>query len=175
MAKAWHYNNLPLDTNTGWTNKDGITHEANWVAWSVEQKEDAGLELLEVLDERFYNIIDRSEKPLQEIVNSEIEKIEIARKNLLDDTQYAVIDEELYGNPMPEEVLESRANIEVAANATINKIKSATSLEELVSFYESEVVVTGVRFPNINANWGVDGQGNAPEESPNPQFVVTKS
>lgn len=174
MAQAWHYLNQPLDTTKGWTDSEGTPYAANWVVWSDERKEKAGLELLEVLDDRFYNVVDRTEKDLDEVVASLVGQVESARIELLEQSRFAVIDAELYGNPMPYELSVSRRNTNEAADATIDKIRSASSLSELMGFYAEPVMVLGKEMPNVSKNWGVEGQGLVKEVIPTPELIASQ-
>jgi hypothetical protein len=175
MAQAWHYLNQPLDVTEGWTDSEGTSYAANWVVWSDERKEKAGLELMEVLDPRFYNITTRVAKDIDEAKAEEIGKVEVARREILEQTRFAVIDAELYGNPMPYETSVARRQTNEAADATVAKIQSASSIEELEGFYAEPVMVLGIEMPNVEKNWGMEGQGLVKEPVPTPELIATQA
>ena len=137
---AWTYNSRVIREGRSWVDDDGVAHPSNWSIWSDDEKETAGLVWQEdpaPFDSRYFYSAGVM-KPLENIIETEIEKARKQVYNTLSETDWMVIRKTEVGTDIPESIAEYRQDL----RSYMDEVENIASLIQ-----DSDVVVGKMNLP----------------------------
>jgi hypothetical protein len=167
---AWLYNNKTIQVGRSWTDSKGVKHPRTWSNWTAERKAQVGLTfkadpVVESYDERFFSapgvqrsltdkpVVDEAGKAVMDMDGNPmvteglkpaaIKQVKVEAGGRLSETDWYVIRAEETGEPVPQEVRDSRAAIRAAANDIETKINNAKSHTAFTNLYNAPVDAQG--------------------------------
>jgi len=166
----WLHQNKAIQVGRSWTDSKGVKHPRTWSSWTKERKTAVGLvwkddPVVESYDERFFSapgvqrpltdkpVVDENNQPVLDMDGNPmvtqglkplaIKRVKEQAGQMLAETDWYVIRAEETGEPVPQEVRDSRAAIRAAANEIETKITNAKSHTAFTNLYNAPVDAQG--------------------------------
>ena len=166
----WLLNNKQIQVGRSFVDSKGVKHPRNWSNWTAERKQQVGLvfqadPVVESYDDRFFSapgvqrsltdkpVVDENNQPVLDedgspmvtevLKPAAIKRVKAEAGRMLSETDWYVIRAEETGEPVPQEVRDSRAAIRTAANDIETKISNCKSHTAFMNLHNAPVDAQG--------------------------------
>ena len=166
----WLYQDKQVQVGRSFVDSKGVKHPRNWSNWTEARKKQVGLvfkadPVVESYDDRFFTapgvqksltdkpVVDESNQPVLDedgnpmitegLKPAAIKRVKEQAGQMLSETDWYVIRAEETGEPVPQEIRDSRAAIRTAADSIETKINNAKSHTAFTNLYNAPVDAQG--------------------------------